>query len=101
VGTGRDYYVCGCDADAEAACVAGLDTNDGLSPATPWQSYAQAFATFSSLLAGDPIRFCRGGAFAVEKSARWVNSRCRAAQPCLISDCLPAWADASAGLPII
>ena len=96
-----DYYVCACDTDAAATCVAGLDSNDGLSPVAPWQSYAQAVASFSSLLAGDSIRFCRGGAFAVEKSARWVNSQCRAAQPCLISDYQPAWADASAGLPII
>ncbi len=83
-----DYHVCDCAAGAAPTCVAGNDGNSG-SASTPWRSYERARSAFAGIAAGDAIRFCRGGAFTIGASARWVNDACRADSPCTIAAYLP------------
>ncbi|MEZ4646529.1 MAG: right-handed parallel beta-helix repeat-containing protein [Chloroflexota bacterium] len=96
-------YVCDCDAEADAACVAGNDGNSGDTPAAPWQTYEQARTYFNAnIAAGDEIRFCRGGAFDLGASSGiWRTTSCTAGQPCVIADYAPPWGDGSEPRPIL
>ena len=38
------------------------------------------------MAAGESIRFCRGGAFEVSDTTRFVNDACRTEQPCTVTD---------------
>jgi len=93
------YYVCDCASGAQADCIAGSDSNSGSSTADPWQSYGKARTTFNTMAAGDSIRFCRGGRFAVETANRWHNANCRAANPCTVSDYVAPWGNSSMPRP--
>jgi len=98
---GASYYVCDCAAGADQACVPGDDGNAGTSPDQPWRSFDHARAQFPSMMAGDTIGFCRGGAVDVGSEGGWVNTNCRADNPCVIRDYLPDWATMDAPAPII
>ena len=67
-------------------CDTGSDDNDGLSPDTPWLTYAKAMGQFNSLQAGESINFCRGGVFYVELTPRLANFNCTAGNKCQVSD---------------
>jgi hypothetical protein len=97
-----EFFICDCATGAAATCVPGDDTADGTSAAAAWQSFEKARTSFGALAAGDSIRFCRGGAFVgSEGGTRWVNTACRAANPCLIGDYDAPWGDGSQDRPII
>lgn len=76
---GNTYYVCD---------TGGNDLNDGLSPQTPFKTFDKAVSTFNSKLqAGEQILFCRGGLFTTTTATpRWINPRCKANLPCVVSD---------------
>lgn len=59
--TGTVFYYCDCGAGADSACVPGNDANDGLSPERPRRTNPQE--KFKSILAGQTVALCRGGAF--------------------------------------
>ncbi len=96
-----DYYVCDCQEESESDCVAGNDGNSGTDPESPWLSYEQARASWSSLSPGDGVRFCRGGVVHIGNDQRWSNTRCTAASPCVIGDYIPSWASQGANLPLL
>jgi hypothetical protein len=100
---GTVHYVCDCGTGSAGGCQAGNDTASGASPTTPWKSYAKAHATFASLPAGGVIAFCRGGSFTPSTSddRHWVNSTCKAGQPCVIRDYTPPWATGELPRPVI
>jgi hypothetical protein len=100
--TATTTYVCDCQPGADADCNAGSDANSGTSPAAPWQTYEKARTQFSSLPAGDEIRFCRGGAFDLgSSSGQWVNANCSAASPCVVADYAPPWASGDEPRPLL
>lgn len=72
----RSYYVCD----------KGSDDNNGMSPNTPWKSFAKAMDEFNYLEAGEGIYFCRGGEFFVENNIRLFNTGCTREAPCTIGD---------------
>ncbi len=59
--TGTVFYFCDCGTGADPACVPGNDSNDGLSPARPKRTSPQE--KFKSIMAGQTVAMCRGGAF--------------------------------------
>jgi hypothetical protein len=84
--TGTVHYICDCATTGSASvypigqqpaagCVAGSDSNNGTSKATPWKTYSKAEAAFSSMAAGDALLFCNGGVFDLTgaSSNRFVN----------------------------
>ncbi len=96
-----DRYVCDCASGADADCVAGSDAGAGTDN-DPWRSYEQARTAFGSLAAGDAIRFCRGGAWAIGGAGtRWVNGFCRADLRCVVGDYTPGWASGDEARPIL
>jgi hypothetical protein len=99
--TGAVHYVCDCGPGSAAGCVPGNDGNTGDSAQSPWRSYEKARSAFGSMQAGETIALCRGGAFSVGSSTRWMNNRCRADKRCVVRDYTPSWASATTGAPII
>jgi hypothetical protein len=99
--TAATYYVCSCASGADAQCIAGNDNGPGNTSAKPWRSYDRAQQAFAGLAAGDSIRFCRGGVFAVGAANGWVNHQCTAAQPCTVGAYTPAWASGVEARPQI
>lgn len=96
------YYVCDCASGADADCVAGDDGNDGTDPGEPWRTYGMARSQFGSLVAGDAVRFCRGGAFTLgQTGSAWVNSNCTALNPCTVGDYVPPWGSGNEDRPIL
>jgi hypothetical protein len=96
-----EYYACDCGTGADADCVAGDDTADGTSPAAAWRTYEMARSRWGTLLAGDSIRLCRGGAFTVESGSRWFNAACEPDSPCTLTDYEPPWGGGDEGRPIV
>lgn len=80
-----DYYYCDCQAGASSQCVAGNDSNNGLTTSSPRQTFANASSTFRSFADGDTIQFCRGGSFTTNTSERWVNDKCTASNTCTVT----------------
>jgi hypothetical protein len=95
------YYVCDCRQSADGECAVGDDLADGRTRETAWQSYDRARQGFADIDAGERIRFCRGGAFEVGESARWVNESCTADRPCTVTDYAPRWGGGDEMRPII
>lgn len=98
---GAIHYVCDCGVDGAPGCVPGNDANDGLSPQTPWRTYAQARTRFASLAPGDSVAFCRGGAFDAQSGGAWVNSSCLADQRCVVRDYDPPGSTGNLPRPIL
>ena len=84
--TATDYYYCDCKDGASKQCVAGKDSNTGLSKLLPRRSIANANGTFNNFKGGDSIKFCQGGAFSTDKKHRWVNNNCSASEICTVTD---------------
>ena len=81
--SGTKHYYCDCGTGAEGDCVAGSDSNDGLSTSAPKQTIASAASLFSSLSANDSVLLCKGGAFNVGTSLNIGSTgRCSAGTPC-------------------
>ena len=95
-----DWFVCDCGSGADPDCIAGSDAGAG-TVGDPWQSYEQARTTFGSLAAGDGIRFCRGGAWAISAGTRWVNGSCRADSRCVVGDYAASWGSGNEGRPLL
>jgi hypothetical protein len=100
-GRAATYHVCDCTGDADADCAAGDDAADGTTPATPWRTYEKARGGFGNLAAGDSILFCDGGAFDIPTGGRWVNTACRADNPCTVSDYAPPWGSGDEERPLL
>lgn len=100
-----DFFVCDCAQGADVDCIAGSDTNDGLSAAAPWRTYERARQQFANLQAGQTIGFCAGGFFNVGSQSpagyRWINPNCRADRLCSVTSYQAPWASADEGRPII
>jgi hypothetical protein len=94
------YYVCDCSSGADVDCIAGDDAANGTLQ-TPWQSYEKARTTFSTMSAGDAIKFCDGGYWSVNGSAKWVNSNCRADNYCRVENYTADWVSGDENLPIL
>ena len=87
------YYVADCQAGNDADCVAGDDSNDGLSKANAWKTYDKARLQFSSLADGESIGFAKGGSFLVDGSDdRWTNQNSTAGTGVTIGSYTPTWA---------
>ena len=87
-----DLYYCKCDTGAASSCVAGSDSDDGLTPATAKESGANARSAFSSLTPGDTIYFCKGGAWGGgDGSGSWSNSSSTNANRVSVSTYSPSW----------
>ncbi|MCP4898454.1 MAG: hypothetical protein GY906_15880, partial [bacterium] len=95
-----DWYFCDCESGADPDCVVGSDSGDGTA-SVPWQSFEKARTTFGSLAAGDGIRFCRGGAWAISGGTRWVNTSCQADLRCVVGDYTPWWGTGNEGRPLL
>jgi hypothetical protein len=93
--TGQVHYVCDCQAGADSQCVPGSDSNSGLAPSAPLQSFSKAASAFGSMKAGDTIAFCRGGRWNLTRGAGWANSRCQKTNTCDVRDYAPPWGDGS------
>ena len=101
VSTGTVYYVSDCEAGKDDDCIAGSDSNDGLSMANAWKTYDKAQDIFASLDPGDEIRFAKGGSFLVAGSTKWINTSSTAENPLIIADYVPTWQSGDEGKPII
>lgn len=95
-----DFYVCDCEINSDTDCLAGNDTNDG-SLNNPFQSIAKANQSFNTMLAGDSVRFCKGGAWLTSANLRWVNLLCQQDDMCLISDYTPLWVSGDEQKPLL
>ncbi|MFK8010825.1 MAG: right-handed parallel beta-helix repeat-containing protein [Marinicellaceae bacterium] len=95
-----DYYVCDCVDGSDAECTSGQDIAEG-SFLNPFQSLNRANETFNSLVAGDSIQFCRGGAWSTSNNLRWVNRSCREDMRCTITDYTPNWASGDELKPLL
>lgn len=97
----NNYYVCSCASDADGDCQTGDDNGAGTLN-DPWETYAKAQQTFSTLSAGESILFCEGGAWELtDNNTRWVNSNCQADNRCLVGSYTPSWASGDEARPII
>lgn len=56
-------YACNCDTGAHASCVAGSDSNDGLTTSTPKQTFPSE-SNLNNAAAGDEFLQCQGGRWA-------------------------------------
>jgi len=93
-GTGTVYYVCDCQAGAQAGCVAGNDAALGTSPDQPWQSWGKARSRFESMAAGSSVAFCDGGSWTGAGTAPntyYRNTQCSAASTCDWRNYPTAW----------
>ena len=97
--TGTIHYVCDCGAGADANCVAGSDSNSGLSKALAWRTYNKGAVAVSSMSAGDTIAWCKGGSFAATADVLLASTSCSAGKPCLIRDYVPTWASGDEHAP--
>ncbi len=89
---GATHHVCDCGPGADHLCVPGSDSATGNSPLTPWKSFSKARQTFAKLAPGDTIAFCRGGSFSADGGI-WVNNRCLADTPCVVTSYVPPWSN--------
>jgi hypothetical protein len=89
------YYVCDCQAGAEAGCVAGADSSAGTSPAAPWRSFIKGYTQFQTMAAGATVAFCRGGSWTgagnLTDTNPIRNTSCTAASPCTMRDYQAPW----------
>ena len=97
---GATSYVCDCGLGADQNCLVGNDAAPGGSPLTPWRSFAKARQTFATMAPGDTAAFCKGGSFTADGGV-WVNSRCLADKPCMVTSYVPSWSDGGEGRPLI
>jgi len=74
--TGVTHYFCDCAAGAQAGCVAGSESNDGLKPSTPKQLLSTAVSTFNAMNGGDTVALCKGGGWSDSAGLRFNNPRC-------------------------
>lgn len=101
IAMGADYYYCDCQDGSDAACTAGVDSNNGLSPDAPRQTVASARSSFISALAGDTVNFCRGGAFTQGAIGSWYNTNSTSSNRVVLSDYDAPWATGTLNRPII
>lgn len=97
-----DFHVCDCGPAADANCVVGNDAATG-QMGQPWRTYDKARLAFSSLAAGDAVRFCAGGHWQVDAQSpsRWTNAQCTAALPCKVGMYQADWSDGDEGRPLL
>lgn len=69
-----DYYISDCQAGRQDGCIAGSNSNDGLSAASPKQNLA--WVTLSSVAGGTRFFFARGGAWAANNYGVINNANC-------------------------
>lgn len=81
-----DNFYCECNAGSSPQCISGLDSNDGLTIYTAKRTFGKASSDFSSIQAGDSIKFCRGGSFTATRKHRWVNFNCSRNNICTVTD---------------
>lgn len=82
------YYICNGHTVTEYN---GLDSQDGLTPETAWQTYAYAHQQFPNLQAGDHLAFCRGGHFQTTSQFghNFSNSNSTASNPITFTSYIP------------
>jgi hypothetical protein len=81
---GTVHYFCDCGTGHTAGCVAGKESNDGLSKETPKQLFATAISTLNALTTAGTVALCKGGAFN-DQSTNWNSmgqNHCTAGQTC-------------------
>ena len=98
---GATFYVADCGAGASTGCVAGSDSNNGTSAATPWRSCAQVSQRFAGLAAGDQVLFARGAVFPACSLYALSNASSRKDAPITLGAYLPPWAGAIAPNPTL
>jgi hypothetical protein len=79
---GTPHYFCDCGTGAAAGCVAGSDSNDGLSKDTPKRTLASAISTLNALTNTGTVALCQGGAFTGTGSNYLSNSHCTSGTTC-------------------
>ena len=79
---GTPHYFCDCGTGHVAGCIAGSDSNDGLTTSTPKQTFASAISTLNALTTTGTVALCKGGAFNVASSVYPSNSHCTAGNTC-------------------
>jgi len=82
-------------------CDTGSDANTGLSPESPWYSYSRVASEFRYFKAGDSVAFCRGGVIDVTRRHKFINTECRADNPCVFKDYYAPNALGNEALPIL
>lgn len=99
---GKTFYACDCLEGSHPACVPGDDENDGSDPSHPVRSFGRANGLFRSLLAGETLALCRGGAFERSDAALpWNNAECQVDQPCTVRDYAAPWGDGQQAQPTL
>ena len=81
---GTPHYFCDCGTGHVAGCIAGSDSNDGLTTSTPKQTFAAAISTLNAFPSGtaNTVALCKGGAFNVT-GTNWLGiSGCASGTSC-------------------
>ena len=81
---GTPHYFCDCGTNASSSCIAGSDSNDGLTTSTPKQTIAAAISTLNAFPSGtaNTVALCKGGAFNSTAQNQLNNSNCIAGSTC-------------------
>jgi hypothetical protein len=79
---GTPHYFCDCGTGASGSCVAGSDSNDGLTTSTPKKTWSAAISTLNGLTSAGTVALCKGGAFNVSSATYLSNSHCTAGSTC-------------------
>jgi hypothetical protein len=79
--SGTVHYYCDCGTGAEGDCVAGSNSNSGLTTSVPKQTIADAASTFTSMAEQDTVALCKGGAFNVGATLN-LGLTCSGTAPC-------------------
>lgn len=97
------YYVSDCQSGAASGCVAGNDTNNGTSAATPWRSTTKLQSAFNAGKPGDQFLLAKGGmwngASMTLFNSNGGNPSALYANPLIIDSYTPSWG--SAAQPIL
>ncbi|MFZ2303662.1 MAG: hypothetical protein WAV98_02630, partial [Minisyncoccia bacterium] len=80
---GTVHYYCDCGTGASASCVAGSNSNSGLTTSAPRQTIADAMSTLNSMHSGDTVAMCKGGAFNALNGYNITRSTCTAGTTCV------------------
>jgi hypothetical protein len=86
-----NYYICDCALGADPDCVAGDDTNSGISINSPWRSTTKVNSVINLLQAGDQILFAKGGAWTDATIGNVYNYNATASSPIVFDSYSPIW----------
>lgn len=89
------YYLSDCQSGAASGCVAGNDSNNGTSAATPWRSSSKLQSAFNAGKPGDQFLLAKGGAWSGVNMTLFNNNGGNPSalytNPLIIDSYTPSW----------